>query len=67
MSNVPLQLSKNGLSTRDGDLAGALLILGIGDLAVVEDHGPASIAVSHTSLPAMLLGEEGLCVAEEEL
>jgi hypothetical protein len=25
-----------------GDLAGALLVLGVGDFAVVEDHGPAA-------------------------
>lgn len=71
------------------DLARVLLVLGVGDLAVVvEDHGPTSalntlalrtprgregrgrddvLAVSHAGSPSMLLGEEGLGVAEEQL
>jgi hypothetical protein len=37
-----LQLSKDLLGTRDGDLARVALVLSIGDLAVVEDHSPAA-------------------------
>jgi hypothetical protein len=81
----PLQLSQNGLSTRDlshsqhihylpyssgaatyRHLTGALLVLSISDLAVVENHSPATIAVTHTGRPAMLLGEERLGIAQEQ-
>ena len=48
------------------DLTRALLVLGVDDLAVVEDHSPATVAVAHTSRPTVFLGEEGLGVAEEE-
>jgi len=49
-----LQLSENLLSTRNGDLAGVALVLGIGDLAVVKDHSPAAAANSqHFCLSAL--------------
>ena len=49
-------------------LARALLILSIGDLAVlVDDHGPTAVTVTHAGSPSVVLGEEGLGVAEEEL
>lgn len=41
-----LQLGKDLISTRNGDLARVALVLGVGDLAVVEDHGPATAADS---------------------
>lgn len=39
---LSLQLGENLLGTGDGDLAGVALVLGVGDLAVVEDHSPAT-------------------------
>lgn len=33
---------------------------------MVEDHRPATVAVAHTRRPTVLLGEEGLGVAEEK-
>jgi hypothetical protein len=33
---------------------------------VIENHSPAAITVAHTRLPAVLLGEEGLGVAQEQ-
>jgi hypothetical protein len=49
-----LPLSSGAATYRD--LTRALLILGVSNLAVVEDHRPATIAV--TCGPAMLFGEE---------
>lgn len=48
------------------DLTGALLVLSVCDLAVIEDHSPATVAVTHTRLPAMLFGEECLGIAQEQ-
>ena len=48
------------------NLTRALLVLGVDDLAVIEDHSPATVAVAHTRRPTVLLGEEGLGVAEEK-
>jgi hypothetical protein len=62
----PCQIKETMRSYRN--LAGALLVLSIDDLAIlIEDHGPATVAVAHTSVPSVFLGEEGLGVAEEEL
>lgn len=49
------------------NLTRALLVLSINDLAMVEDHSPATVAVTHARRPTILLGEEGLRIAEEEL
>lgn len=38
----PLQLSEDLVSARNGDLARVALVLSVGDLAVVEDHSPAT-------------------------
>ena len=58
------------LERRDGahiDILGGLFVLNICDLAVVDDHGPPSIALSTwRGLPCVLLGEEGLGVGEEQ-
>lgn len=48
------------------NLTRALLVLGVDDLAVVKDHGPATVTVAHTSGPAVVLAEEGLGVAQEQ-
>jgi len=37
------------------------------DSVLVDDHCPATIPISHTSGPSMILREERLCIAEEEL
>jgi hypothetical protein len=64
--NQPLQLCQNLLSTRNSDLAGALLVLSIGDFAMIQDHRPATVAISHPSLPAMVLREESFRVTQEQ-
>ena len=33
---------------------------------MVKDHSPATIAITHTRSPAVVLGEEGLGIAQEE-
>lgn len=48
------------------DLSGALLVLRIDDLAMIKDHSPTTVAVTHARLPAVLLGKKGLGVAQEE-
>jgi hypothetical protein len=64
VSNNYIHLPKRCETYRD--LTRALLVLGIDDLAVVKDHSPATVTVAHTRRPAVLLGEESLCVAEEK-
>ena len=50
------------------DLCRALLVLGVADGTVLlDDHGPATVAVTHTSSPTVLLGEESLGVGKHEL
>lgn len=50
------------------DLAGVGLILRVRDGAILlDDHGPAAIAVTNTGLPSVVLRELGLVVAEEVL
>jgi hypothetical protein len=61
-----LQLRQNLLGTTDRDLARALLVLSIDDLAVVEDHSPASVPVTHTRSPTIVLAEESLGIAKEQ-
>ena len=56
------------MTTTYGDLSGVGLVLGVGDGAILlDDHGPAAIAVAHAGSPAVVLREEGLGVGEEEL
>lgn len=63
--SMTLQLSNDGLGTRDTDAARGLLLLGVGDLAVVDDNGVASSA--GTESPAKGSGELGLVVGSEDL
>lgn len=60
------QLRQNLLSTGNSDGSRALLSLSISDLAMIENHSPTTITITHTSSPTVLLGEESLGVAEEE-
>jgi hypothetical protein len=63
-----LQLGQDGFSTRDSDSAWVGLVLCINDLAIlVNDHGPATVAIAHTSSPTVVLREQGLGITEEKL
>jgi hypothetical protein len=63
-----LQLGQDGISSGDGDTAWVWLVLSVGDLAVlVDNHGPATVAIAHASGPTVVLGEERFGVAEEQL
>jgi hypothetical protein len=44
-----LQLGENGIRTRCLDRARRRINLGIGDLAVVNHHSPATVAIAHAS------------------
>lgn len=47
-------------------LTGRLLNISSGDRAVLlDDHRPAAITVSHTSIPAVVLAEKALGVTHE--
>lgn len=59
-----LQLGKDGIDARDADIAGWFL-LGVDDLAVVDDDGVARSARAEG--PAEGLAEGGLIVGCEEL
>lgn len=58
-----LQLGQDGRGVRSLDTIGRLL--GVGDLAVVDDEGVAAGPLAER--PADLLGELGLCVRREHL
>lgn len=71
---LALQIRRDFVAQRQGkegtyrDLAGVGLVLGVGDGAILlDDQGPATVAVTHAGLPTIVLGEEGLVVAEEVL
>lgn len=51
-----LQLGQDGLSARDGDAAG-LLLLGVGNLSVVDDDGVPGSTAAVTEVPADALGK----------
>lgn len=59
-----LQLGQDGRGVRSLDTT-TLGLLGVGDLAVVDDEGVAAGPLAHR--PAELLGELGLCVGREHL
>lgn len=65
IASMALQLSNNGIGARDADTAGGLLLLGVGDLAVVNDDGVAGSA--GTESPAESRRELGLVIGSEDL
>lgn len=60
-----LQLGEDVIGTRDANGAGTLLLLGVGDLAVVDDNGVAGSALVNS--PANLLAKLGGIVSSEDL
>lgn len=60
-----LQLGEDVIGTRDANSAGTILLLGVGDLAVVDDNGVASSALVDS--PANLLAELGGIISSEDL
>lgn len=62
MLSSHLQLRQHSIGARDRDGAGLGLMVSVRDGAVINNHSPAAIAVSHTGSPAVVLGEHGLGV-----
>lgn len=60
-----LQLGEDGVSARNGDVLGGLFALGVSDLAVVDNHGEASAAV--TDGPANLGAKLDVVVSSKDL
>ena len=68
LTNISKQVTSAPHSNQNTyrNLTGALLVLSIHYLAMVEHHSPATVTVTHTRLPPMVLAKKSLCVAQEE-
>lgn len=60
-----LQLGKDVIGTRDANGTGALFLLGVGNLAVIDDNGVAGSTL--VDGPANLFAELGGIISSEDL